>query len=69
MNWLFKFFVLTCLCVSTLYCEDDRPEANIKQGHIKGIYQKTKNGREFSAFMSIPYAEPPIGELRFKVSK
>ncbi|XP_033228891.1 esterase FE4-like [Belonocnema kinseyi] len=28
--------------------------------------QQTRNGRKFSSFLGIPYAEPPIKDLRFK---
>lgn len=34
------------------------------QGFIKGTTLETRNGRIISAFRGIPYAQPPIGELR-----
>ena len=38
-------------------------------GQIKGTELKTKYGRGISAYRAIPYAEPPVGELRFKKPK
>ncbi|VVC41621.1 Carboxylesterase type B, conserved site,Carboxylesterase, type B,Carboxylesterase type B [Cinara cedri] len=38
----------------------------IHQGQIKGSVLKSRDGREFYAFQGIPYAKPPIGDLRFK---
>ncbi|KAJ9584570.1 hypothetical protein L9F63_021080, partial [Diploptera punctata] len=38
----------------------------VKQGLIRGHRLKSRKGREIYAFQSIPYAKPPIGELRFK---
>lgn len=40
------------------------PLATIRQGTLKGKFQQDKNGRNFSSFLGIPYARPPIGELR-----
>lgn len=37
-----------------------------KQGSLKGNVFQSRNGRPFYSFYSIPYAEPPVGELRFK---
>lgn len=38
------------------------------QGSIKGIIKKSLNGRDIQTFHGIPYAKPPLGNLRFKVS-
>lgn len=40
---------------------------HLNQGQIRGSSMKSREGREFKAFQGIPYAKPPIGELRFKV--
>lgn len=34
---------------------------------IVGRYLTTHDGKGIRAFMGVPYAEPPIGPLRFKV--
>ena len=36
-------------------------------GKVIGTFLSSSNGRKYSAFRGIPYAKPPIGELRFKV--
>lgn len=35
---------------------------------LVGRYLRSYNGRPIRAFTAIPYAKPPIGSLRFKVS-
>jgi hypothetical protein len=37
-------------------------------GKVRGSKMSSFNQREFLSFRGIPYAQPPIGELRFKVS-
>lgn len=39
----------------------------ISDGKLKGTFDKTFEGEQVYAFLGIPYAKPPIGELRFKV--
>lgn len=36
-------------------------------GSLIGSYMETTNGNKIKAFRGIPYAEPPVGDLRFKV--
>lgn len=40
------------------------PEITIPQGTLRGISMITRNGRNISAFLGIPYAQPPTGDLR-----
>lgn len=35
---------------------------------LVGRYLRSYSGRPIKAFMGIPYAKPPLGPLRFKVS-
>jgi hypothetical protein len=43
------------------------PTAHVQQGTLTGTYLTSRYGRKFAAFQGIPYAQPPIGDLRFKV--
>ena len=42
---------------------------NAPTGDISGILMSTKYGRNIHAYKGIPYAEPPIGDLRFKKTR
>lgn len=44
------------------------PSVEIPDGQIIGTYGETVNGTKYVAFKGIPYAQPPIGNLRFAVS-
>lgn len=36
-------------------------------GQVRGSFLISVNGRQFLAFRGIPYAKPPVGNLRFEV--
>jgi len=59
-------FVLLTFCALTLL-GDDNPTVIATLGQVKGSYLTSASGRKFSAFRGIPYAQPPLGSLRFKV--
>lgn len=40
---------------------------NVKQGILKGSVKENAEGGKYIVFQGIPYAEPPVGVLRFKV--
>jgi carboxylesterase type B len=40
----------------------------VQQGTMKGRTMLSAKGRTFYAFQRIPYAKPPTGSLRFRVS-
>ncbi|KAK4880601.1 hypothetical protein RN001_008747 [Aquatica leii] len=62
--YMFSFTIL--LVFGEAHFADESPIVKVGQGLLKGTVKKTKNGRQFLAFQGIPYAEPPIGTLRFK---
>lgn len=47
----------------------DVPVVKTPLGTIEGHIAKTVHGKDFYSFKGIPYAKPPIGDLRFKVNK
>ena len=38
----------------------------LEQGELKGQVHKDIDGHPFLSFMGVPYAKPPVGDLRFK---
>ncbi|XP_033212485.1 venom carboxylesterase-6-like [Belonocnema kinseyi] len=45
------------------------PVVRIKNGTIEGTIMKSRKDREFASYRGIPYALPPLGELRFEPPK
>lgn len=43
------------------------PVVTVTQGQLKGAVKSLYDGSKYFSFKGIPYAEPPVGELRFKV--
>lgn len=61
---MMKYFLLLfiyCVCTFALNAE---PRLEISQGKLKGTVFKSRSGRKYSAFLGIPFAQPPIGNLR-----
>lgn len=61
---------IVVICVITAISADEYKTIETTNGRIRGIRKTTllKN-IPFYSFKSIPYAKPPVGELRFKVNK
>uniref|UniRef100_A0A182NJS3 carboxylesterase n=1 Tax=Anopheles dirus TaxID=7168 RepID=A0A182NJS3_9DIPT len=43
-----------------------RPVVTVKQGKVRGVTATLPNGGQYHYFKGIPYAEPPVGKLRFR---
>merc|ERR1712029_732608 len=35
-------------------------------GKIRGLVKSARNGKPFEAFLGVPYAQPPLGDLRWE---
>ncbi|XP_063595267.1 cholinesterase 2-like [Penaeus indicus] len=46
--------------------QEETVTLELQQGVIEGRRSEAKGGRPFYSFLGIPYAEPPVGSLRFK---
>ena len=55
------FILLIFLNISWINSE---PLVQISQGILNGTIRETRNGRNYSSFLGIPYAKPPTGNLR-----
>lgn len=56
--------IICILFLSTVYCDS---VVKTTKGEIKGQSLKSRNGRDYHSFTGIPYAKPPVDDLRFKV--
>src|SRR5215471_1415592 len=62
-----KIFVsLILVLVSIEFCPSVAIVVNTKLGKVKGNSLLFENGKHADEFIGIRYAQPPVGELRFK---
>lgn len=57
---------LLCSAIFFLVAGDEYPVVKTPMGDIRGYLTKSYQGRTVVAFEGIPYAQPPLGKLRFK---
>lgn len=64
--------ILLCCLASNIVCGNDEEQykvVNTQHGDVRGKLLKTLfDDGEYFSFKGIPYAKPPLNELRFKVS-
>lgn len=58
-----------CLCGSSIVFGEKSPIVQTKNGTLEGTFMLSRKGRQFASFRGIPYAQPPVGELRFEPPK
>lgn len=75
---LFKMEQFTIVTIALISCGlltsnvdasphlDSNPIVATKLGQIQGIVMNTRLDRPFYAFRGIRYAQPPVGDLRFR---
>ncbi|GAB1859691.1 Carboxylic ester hydrolase [Camponotus japonicus] len=66
---LIRLLVLLCLnllLVIPANSDETAPRVKTLSGALKGYYKISQYGRKYEAYEGIPYALPPVGELRFK---
>lgn len=77
IDFLMQFGILfkTFLKIFCFFCTDysanessSNPSVKTKYGVIEGFSVDTTLGIQADVFLGIPYAKPPIGNLRFEVS-
>ncbi|KAB0795801.1 hypothetical protein PPYR_09862 [Photinus pyralis] len=62
--------ILTLFYITySLAYEPPAPVVHTSLGNIRGYHTFSLEGRRFSAFEGIPYAQPPIGHLRFEAPR
>lgn len=47
--------------------QNNKVQLDVLQGRVVGLQNTLPNGNQFFSFKGIPYAQSPIGELRFAV--
>ena len=54
-----------CSNFKVFFCEMSSTRIKVQQGVVRGSEEKLPNGRAYLRFSGIPFAKPPINELRF----
>lgn len=58
--FLFVLTLASAACISS-------PEVTTHSGRLRGRYVQTRDNRTVQAFLGVPFAQPPVGSLRFEV--
>jgi len=46
---------------------DARPQVHTSLGKLQGVWMTSELGSRYAAYLGVPYAQPPLGKLRFEV--
>lgn len=60
-------FIAICLRKYAIPGKKLAPIVSTTSGKLQGVISTSRDGREFYSYHKIPYAKPPIGDLRFEV--
>lgn len=67
MKTLVLIYLIALFTIQTVFCSEN-VEVKLNQGILLGKEEQTMFlNNIYYAFRSIPYAEPPVGKLRFQV--
>lgn len=58
--------ILLILYYNCVVCDENNVKVRVKLGEIVGKIETPLDGIRLNVFRGIPYAKPPIGELRFR---
>lgn len=67
LNCISVIVLLSISCITYAVISDDLRVSLPDGSKLLGKYLRSHIGRPIKAFTSIPYAKPPLGQLRFKV--
>ncbi|XP_023954292.2 venom carboxylesterase-6 [Bicyclus anynana] len=54
------------IIVGTALCQSQGPKVRLANGVLQGTWRESTKGRKFASFFGVPYAQPPVGENRFR---
>ena len=60
-----KVSLLVCIFILNVLAEDVRVKT--KYGEVEGFTYETTKGKKANIFLGIPFASPPVGDLKLEV--